>query len=195
LRLIALQVRLNPQSTEMEAVGQFRISPFPIGDHALLDLNRFQGMIPKQVTVRTKSRDSLSSDSIPIPISPQVLRGRRPGRMVKETNKITALPSLRILQVYIGSRSLLHFRFRIVTRNEAPQFQCVMVDPRWKGMRVLVIEILDTHPTFLPLVSLPCAFSSLPSLIQIKFWVPFKLAELFQGFWPNCRHVHRTTLT
>lgn len=47
------------------------------GDHALLDLNRFQGVIPKQVTVRTKSRDSLSSDSIPIVIPAQVLKGRR----------------------------------------------------------------------------------------------------------------------
>ncbi|CAG7722268.1 unnamed protein product [Allacma fusca] len=49
----------------------------PSGDHALLDLNRFQGVIPKQVTVRTKSRDSLSSDSIPISIPAQVLKGKR----------------------------------------------------------------------------------------------------------------------
>lgn len=47
------------------------------GDHALLDLNRFQGIIPRQVTVRTKSRDSLSSDSVPIPIPAQVLRLKR----------------------------------------------------------------------------------------------------------------------
>ena len=56
---------------------------FSVGDHALLDLNRFQGMIPKQVTVRTKSRDSLSSDSIPISIRAQVLKGRRQPKMVK----------------------------------------------------------------------------------------------------------------
>ncbi|XP_035708554.1 uncharacterized protein LOC110850968 isoform X4 [Folsomia candida] len=49
----------------------------PSGDHALLDLNRFQGMIPRQVTVRTKSRDILSSDSVPIPIPAQVLRLKR----------------------------------------------------------------------------------------------------------------------
>lgn len=53
------------------------INDFVTGDHALLDLNRFQGVIPKQVTVRTKSRDSLSSDSIPIVIPAQVLKGRR----------------------------------------------------------------------------------------------------------------------
>jgi len=30
---------------------------------------------------------------------------------------------------------------------------------------------------------------------EYKKWLPFKLAELFQGFWPNCRYVRRTTLT
>jgi RIMS-binding protein 2 len=34
-------------------------------------------VIPRQVTVRTKSRDSLSSDSVPIPIPAQVLRLKR----------------------------------------------------------------------------------------------------------------------
>ncbi|CAL8082490.1 unnamed protein product [Orchesella dallaii] len=57
----------------------------PSGDHALLDLNRFQGVIPKQVTVRTKSRDSLSSDSIPIIIPAQVLKGKR--------HKMEAMPT------------------------------------------------------------------------------------------------------
>lgn len=57
----------------------------PSGDHALLDLNRFQGVIPRHVTVRTKSHDSLSSDSVPIAIPAQVIgkvQGRRHNRMV-----------------------------------------------------------------------------------------------------------------
>ncbi|XP_028040007.1 RIMS-binding protein 2 isoform X4 [Bombyx mandarina] len=47
----------------------------PTGDHALIDIGKLIGLNPKCVTVRTKSRDSQSSDSVPTPIPPAVLRG------------------------------------------------------------------------------------------------------------------------
>ncbi|CAK1541741.1 unnamed protein product [Leptosia nina] len=47
----------------------------PTGDHALIDIGKLLGLNPKCVTVRTKSRDSQSSDSAPTPIPPAVLRG------------------------------------------------------------------------------------------------------------------------
>ncbi|XP_075983360.1 RIMS binding protein isoform X4 [Anticarsia gemmatalis] len=47
----------------------------PTGDHALIDIGKLIGLNPKCVTVRTKSRDSQSSDSAPTPIPPAVLRG------------------------------------------------------------------------------------------------------------------------
>lgn len=46
------------------------------GDHALIDINKLLGLNPKQVTVRTKSRDSQSSDSVPTPIPSNVLKGK-----------------------------------------------------------------------------------------------------------------------
>ncbi|XP_069357174.1 RIMS-binding protein 2 isoform X3 [Maniola hyperantus] len=47
----------------------------PTGDHALIDIGKLIGLNPKCVTVRTKSRDSQSSDSAPTAIPPAVLRG------------------------------------------------------------------------------------------------------------------------
>lgn len=35
----------------------------PNGDHALIDISKLVGLNPRAVTVRTKSRDSQSSDS------------------------------------------------------------------------------------------------------------------------------------
>ncbi|XP_037091417.1 peripheral-type benzodiazepine receptor-associated protein 1-like [Pollicipes pollicipes] len=40
----------------------------PTGDHALIELNNIYGFHPRQVTVRTKSRDLVSADSVPCPI-------------------------------------------------------------------------------------------------------------------------------
>lgn len=40
----------------------------PTGDHALIDIGKLVGLNPKAVTVRTKSRDSQSSDSQPTAI-------------------------------------------------------------------------------------------------------------------------------
>ncbi|CAD7092744.1 unnamed protein product [Hermetia illucens] len=45
----------------------------PTGDHALIDIGKLVGLNPRAVTVRTKSRDSQSSDSAPTPI-PNVVR-------------------------------------------------------------------------------------------------------------------------
>ncbi|CAG5047664.1 unnamed protein product [Parnassius apollo] len=62
----------------------------PTGDHALIDIGKLIGLNPKCVTVRTKSRDSQSSDSAPTPIPPAVLRGvvsrmpRGPGQMLNQ---------------------------------------------------------------------------------------------------------------
>ncbi|EEB13454.1 hypothetical protein Phum_PHUM240780 [Pediculus humanus corporis] len=48
----------------------------PTGDHALIDINKLIGLNPKQVTVRTKSREAQSLDS-PATIIPQhMLRGK-----------------------------------------------------------------------------------------------------------------------
>lgn len=47
----------------------------PTGDHALIDISKLLGLNPKHVTVRTKSRDSQSADSVPTPIPISVLRG------------------------------------------------------------------------------------------------------------------------
>ena len=35
------------------------------GDHAVIDLKNIRGFQPRQVTVRTKSRDLVSADSLP----------------------------------------------------------------------------------------------------------------------------------
>ncbi|KAK7866268.1 hypothetical protein R5R35_007103 [Gryllus longicercus] len=53
----------------------------PTGDHALIDINKLLGLNPRQVTVRTKSRDSQSSDSLPTSIPGSILRkGAKDGR-------------------------------------------------------------------------------------------------------------------
>lgn len=60
------------------------------GDHALIDINKVLGLNPKQVTVRTKSRDSQSADSVPTPIPSVALK-----------NKIS--------KVWIRKHSCIHF--------------------------------------------------------------------------------------
>ncbi|KAK7072818.1 Src y 3 domain protein [Halocaridina rubra] len=52
----------------------------PTGDHALIDLTKIPGFEPKQVTVRTKSRDSVSGDSVPSQIPNHFTRGRGRGK-------------------------------------------------------------------------------------------------------------------
>ncbi|XP_052738774.1 uncharacterized protein LOC112051556 isoform X3 [Bicyclus anynana] len=47
----------------------------PTGDHALIDIGKLIGLNPKCVTVRTKSRDSQSCDSVSTVIPPAVMRG------------------------------------------------------------------------------------------------------------------------
>ncbi|XP_059484773.1 uncharacterized protein LOC132202027 isoform X15 [Neocloeon triangulifer] len=51
----------------------------PTGDHALIDIAKLVGLNPRQVTVRTKSRDAQSSDSCPTSIPPHVMRGQARG--------------------------------------------------------------------------------------------------------------------
>lgn len=46
------------------------------GDHALIDIGKLLGLNPRQVTVRTKSRDAQSADSAPTPIPTSILRGK-----------------------------------------------------------------------------------------------------------------------
>lgn len=47
----------------------FNLLLFPLsGDHALIDINKLAGLNPRQVTVRTKSRDNQSLDSAPAPV-------------------------------------------------------------------------------------------------------------------------------
>lgn len=40
----------------------------PTGDHALIDISKLIDLNPKAVTIRTKSRDTQSNDSIAITI-------------------------------------------------------------------------------------------------------------------------------
>ena len=40
----------------------------PTGDHALIDITKLVGINPQVVTVRTKSRDAQSADSMATPI-------------------------------------------------------------------------------------------------------------------------------
>lgn len=47
----------------------------PTGDHALVDIHKLMGLNPKHITVRTKSRESQSSDSCATAIPCSVLRG------------------------------------------------------------------------------------------------------------------------
>ncbi|XP_054290498.1 peripheral-type benzodiazepine receptor-associated protein 1-like isoform X8 [Macrosteles quadrilineatus] len=56
----------------------------PTGDHALIDINKLLSLNPKQVTVRTKSRDNQSSDSLPTPIPPNMLKGKQHSNKVEE---------------------------------------------------------------------------------------------------------------
>ncbi|BES90149.1 Variant SH3 domain [Nesidiocoris tenuis] len=49
----------------------------PTGDHALIDINKLLSLNPKQVTVRTKSRDNQSSDSLPTQIPQHILKGKQ----------------------------------------------------------------------------------------------------------------------
>ncbi|XP_073998892.1 RIMS-binding protein 2-like isoform X2 [Rhodnius prolixus] len=49
----------------------------PTGKHALIDINKLLGLNPKQVTVRTKSKDNQSSDSLPTPIPMHMLKGKQ----------------------------------------------------------------------------------------------------------------------
>ncbi|XP_011863351.1 PREDICTED: peripheral-type benzodiazepine receptor-associated protein 1-like isoform X2 [Vollenhovia emeryi] len=47
----------------------------PTGDHALVDIHKLMGLNPKNITVRTKSRESQSGDSCATAIPCSVLRG------------------------------------------------------------------------------------------------------------------------
>ena len=51
------------------------------GDHALIDLAKIHGFEPKQITVRTKSRDSVSADSVPTQIPTHFGKGRGRGKV------------------------------------------------------------------------------------------------------------------
>ena len=48
----------------------------PTGDHALVDIHKLMGLNPRQITVRTKSRESQSGDSCATAIPCNVLRGQ-----------------------------------------------------------------------------------------------------------------------
>ncbi|XP_046682775.1 RIMS-binding protein 2 isoform X2 [Homalodisca vitripennis] len=59
----------------------------PTGDHALIDINKLLSLNPKQVTVRTKSRDNQSSDSVPTPIPASVLKGKQHSNKEEERRR------------------------------------------------------------------------------------------------------------
>nr|XP_027233664.1 peripheral-type benzodiazepine receptor-associated protein 1-like [Penaeus vannamei] len=69
----------------------------PTGDHALIDLTKIPGFEPKQVTVRTKSRDSVSGDSVPSQIPSHFARDEAEGSWKRKrqccTQTWTARPS------------------------------------------------------------------------------------------------------
>ncbi|XP_039298084.1 RIMS-binding protein 2 [Nilaparvata lugens] len=60
----------------------------PTGDHALIDINKLLSLNPKHVTVRTKSRDNQSSDSLPTPIPSNVLKGKHSSSNKEEDRRM-----------------------------------------------------------------------------------------------------------
>ncbi|RZF46120.1 hypothetical protein LSTR_LSTR012980, partial [Laodelphax striatellus] len=60
----------------------------PTGDHALIDINKLLSLNPKHVTVRTKSRDNQSSDSLPTPIPSNVLKGKHTSSNKEEDRRM-----------------------------------------------------------------------------------------------------------
>ncbi|KAL0267033.1 UNVERIFIED_CONTAM: hypothetical protein PYX00_009410 [Menopon gallinae] len=64
----------------------------PTGDHALIDINKLIGLNPKQVTVRTKSRDAQSSDSPPAAIPQHILRGKIHNKEAEKQRYTSSVP-------------------------------------------------------------------------------------------------------
>uniref|UniRef100_T1J2F4 RIMS-binding protein 2 n=1 Tax=Strigamia maritima TaxID=126957 RepID=T1J2F4_STRMM len=69
----------------------------PTCDHALLDLTTFQGNIPKAITVRTKSFESLSPDSLATMVPVELIKGSR-NKNKSRTNGSYSEPKLVELQ-------------------------------------------------------------------------------------------------
>lgn len=72
------QIDLSELNENMRIKSTFCFALFTLfsGDHALIDINKLIGLNPKQVTVRTKSRDAQSLDSPPVTIPQHMLRGK-----------------------------------------------------------------------------------------------------------------------
>ncbi|XP_065333929.1 RIMS-binding protein 2 isoform X16 [Cloeon dipterum] len=77
----------------------------PTGDHALIDIVKLVGLNPKQVTVRTKSRDAQSSDSCPTSIPPHVLRGQARGNQKVSFSELNSSRKLTPANQDMGMRA------------------------------------------------------------------------------------------
>lgn len=53
------------------------------GDHALIDISKIISMNPRQVTVRTKSKENQSCDSSATPIPSSAIKGRHHNSKVR----------------------------------------------------------------------------------------------------------------
>lgn len=75
----------------------------PTGDHALIDIGKLVGLNPRTVTVRTKSRESTSSDSQPtlIPSKAFIVIGVQ-DNVIKRNNII-----IKFLQIQSKTRKSL----------------------------------------------------------------------------------------
>lgn len=84
------------------------------GDHALLDMSSMIGLQAKQVTVRTKSRESQSGDSVPTPIPVDLLKGRVHANATVRVSLALLLHSNVVSFLTFGSSFLLNKSYYIV---------------------------------------------------------------------------------
>lgn len=69
------------------------------GDHALLDITSIMGLAAKQVTVRTKTRESQSGDSVPTPVPVDLIRNPARSRVSHRTTNLS-LPFYCFLSIF-----------------------------------------------------------------------------------------------
>lgn len=96
----------------------------PTGDHALVDIHKLMGLNPKAITVRTKSRESQSSDSCATAIPCSVLRGgphMQPGmdHPGDQQQGYMGMVGNRMAQRFPGVPVPAHMRRQGVTRVDA----------------------------------------------------------------------------
>ncbi|KAK0167291.1 hypothetical protein PV327_004709 [Microctonus hyperodae] len=99
----------------------------PTGDHALVDIHKLMGLNPKAITVRTKSRESQSSDSCATAIPCSVLHGghlkhldqQQQQQLVMSQDEINRQRMSGVGQRYVNTSVPSHMRRHAATRIDA----------------------------------------------------------------------------